>query len=188
MSVLAADATQMETEFREAVRGLHATGASHSAQQVVQAFTEHARAEVELLESYRRVLSDESQPPAIRYLVQFVLEDEERHHTVLVELANAIVWGGFRSGPDNVVPDLPTKYSCDEPLRAQTRALLNHELKDRARLRRLRKGLRTYGDVALWELLIDLMGSDTEKHIRIFRFILSHGPNQHGFRRLLRRR
>ena len=86
-----------------------------------------------------------------------------------------------------MVPDLPTRYTCDEPLRHETRALLNNELKDRTQLKQLRKSLRAYGDVGLWELLIDLMQSDTEKHIRIFRFILSHGANQHGFRRIRHR-
>lgn len=186
-NALVADVAQMETELRDAIRGLQATRASHSAQQVVQALDDHVRGETELLDGYRTFLADELQPAGVRYLVKFVLEDEERHHTVLEELANAIVWGGFKSGPDNVVPDLPTRYSCDEPLRTQTRALLNHELRDRAQLRRLRKGLRAYGDVALWELLIDLIGMDTEKHIRIFRFILSHRTNQHGFRRLMPR-
>jgi bacterioferritin (cytochrome b1) len=188
INVPAADNISVETEFRDAIRGLHATGASHSAQKVVKALSDHTRNEGELLESYRRVLDEELQPPAVRYLVQLILEDEERHHRVLEELANAIVWSGFRDGPDNMVPDIPTRYSCDEPLRTQTQELLNHELKDRVQLRRLRKGLRAYGHVAQWELLIDLMSSDTEKHIRILRFILSHGTNQHGFRRLLRRR
>lgn len=187
-TALAADASEVETEFRDAIRGLRATGASHSAEQVVKALNDHARDEDELLESYRRVLGDESQAPAVRYLVDLIVKDEERHHRVLEELANAIVWGGFRTGPDNVVPDLPPSYSCDEGLRTQTRALLNHELADRAQLRRLRKSLRAYGDVALWELLVDLMDSDTEKHIRIFRFILSYGTNQHGLRRFVPRR
>ena len=64
-------------------KGCAATGASQSAQQVVKALTDHARDEGGLLESYRRLVDDISQPPAVRYLVNFVLDDEERHHRVL---------------------------------------------------------------------------------------------------------
>jgi hypothetical protein len=102
------------------------------------------------------------------------LEDEQRHHRVLEDLANTIGWGLVKGAPEQVVPDFPMKYRCDEDLRSETQALLEHELRDRTKLRKLRRRLRTYGDVAMWELLIDLMRSDTDKHIRIFRLILAN--------------
>ena len=65
-------------------------------------------------------------------------------------------------------------------------------MQDRIRLRRIRRRLSRYGDVALWELLIDLMLSDTDKHIRIFRFILRNqagrGRTVGVLRRLVRTR
>jgi hypothetical protein len=163
----------METEFRDAIRGLHATGASESDRKVVEALDRHGREEAELLERYGRFV-DESESPADRYLVRLILDDEQRHHRVLEDLANAIAWGYVKGAPEQVVPPVPTKYRGDEALRSETRALLNHELRDRIQLRRLRKRLRTCGDVAMWELLIDLMRLDTDKHVRILRLILSN--------------
>ena len=65
--------------------------------------------------------------------------------------------------------------------------LLEHELRDRTQLRRLRRRLRTYGDVAMWELLIDLMRSDTDKHICIFRFVLSNETSTRRLGRMFHR-
>src|ERR1019366_8617193 len=163
----------MEAEFRDAMEGLQATAASLSVYEVVEALDRHGREEGELLERYRRFV-DESESPAARYLVRLILEDEERHHRVLEDLANTIAWGWVKGTPEQVVPHFATKSGGDETLRSETQALLGHELRDRTQLRRLRWRLRTHGEVAMWELLIDLMRLDTDKHIRILRAILSH--------------
>ena len=163
----------METEFRDAIEGLDATAASRSAYEVVEALERHGREEAEILERYQR-FGDESESPAVRYLVRLILEDEERHHRVLEDLANTIAWGWVKGTPEQVVPHFATKSGGDETLRSETQALLGHELRDRTQLRRLRRRLRTHGEVAMWELLIDLMRLDTDKHIRILRAILSH--------------
>jgi hypothetical protein len=72
----------MATEFRDAIRGLDATAANHSTRKVVEALERHGREEAELLERYQRFV-DESESPAVRYLVALILEDEQRHHRVL---------------------------------------------------------------------------------------------------------
>ena len=87
------DADGVETEFEDAIRGLHATGASHSAHKIVEALDRHGREEGELLERYQR-FGEESESPWVRYLVKLVLEDERRHHRLLEDLANTIAWEG----------------------------------------------------------------------------------------------
>jgi len=175
-----------KAEFRDAIRGLDVTAASPSAREVVEALDRHGREEAELLERYRR-FSDESESAPVRYLVKLILEEEQRHHRVLEDLANTIAWDSISGKPDQFVPAFPTKYGGDEALRSETQALLEHELRDRTQLRKLRRRLRTYGDVAMWELLIDFMRSDTDKHIRIFRFILSNQTRTHRLARLFHR-
>jgi len=176
----------MEAEFRDAMEGLQATAASLSVYEVVEALDRHGREEGELLERYRRFV-DESESPAARYLVRLILEDEERHHRVLEDLANTIAWGFVKGTPEQVVPHFATKSGGNETLRSETQALLGHELRDRTQLRKLRRRLRTYGDVAMWELLIDLMRLDTDKHIRILRLILSNGTSPGRLDRMLHR-
>jgi hypothetical protein len=171
-------------EFREAVRGLHATAASHSARKVVEALDRHGRDEAELLEQYQRFV-DEAESPALRYLVRLIVEDEKRHHRLLEDLANTIAWGSVKGGPEHVL-SFPVRFH-DEALRSETRALLRHELRDRTQLRRLRRRLRAYGDVASWQLLIDSMRLDTTKHIHILRFILDYEVRTRRFGRILPR-
>jgi len=176
----------METEFRDAIEGLHATRASPSEYEIVEALDRHGREEGELLERYRRFV-DESESPAAQYLVKLILEDEKRHHRVLEDLANTIAWGWVKESPEQVVPHFPAKSGGDETLRSETQALLGHELRDRTQLRRLRRRLSTYGDVAMWELLVDLMRLDTDKHIRILRLILSNGTTPGRLDRMFHR-
>jgi len=163
----------MTTEFRDAIRGLRATRADHNSTTVVEALDRHGQEEAELLERYQRFV-DDSQPSAARYLVRLILEDERRHHRVLEDLANTIAWASVSGSPGQVVPSLPVTFQGDAALRSETQALLRLELRDRTQLRRLRRRLRNYGDVAMWRLLIDVMRSDTAKHIRILRFILAN--------------
>jgi len=158
------------TRFEKAFQGLRTTGASVSTHEVVEALNRHGREEAELLERYQRFV-EEAESPAARYLVQLILDDEQRHHRVLEELANTIAWGWTKGVPEEVVPVFP-RDGEDGALRAETRALLGHELRDRTQLRRLRKRLRSYNDAPVWGLLFDIMRADTEKHIDILRFIL----------------
>jgi len=158
------------TRFEQAFQGLRTSGASVFTHEIVEAVDRHGRDEAELLERYQRFV-EEAESPAARYLVQLILDDEQRHHRVLEELANTIAWGWTKGVPEEVVPVF-SRDCEDAALRAETRALLGHELRDRTQLRRLRRRLRSYGDAPLWGLLVNLMRADTEKHIDILRFIL----------------
>jgi len=173
------ETVRVENEFKDATRGLRVTGAGVSTYEVVEALERHGREEGELLERYQRFI-EQAESPAARYLVQLIVEDEQRHHQVLEALANTIAWGRAKSGPEAVVPVFPTKDGGNGPLRAETRTLLGHELRDRTQLRRLRRRLNSYGDDPLWGLLVDLMRSDTEKHIYTLRFILRNSA-RHRF-------
>ena len=93
----------MATRFEKAFQGLRTTGASVSTHEVVEALNRHGREEAELLQRYRRFI-EEAESPGARYLVQLILDDEQRHHRVLEELANTIAWGWTKGVPDEVVP------------------------------------------------------------------------------------
>jgi hypothetical protein len=103
---------------------------------------------------------------------------------MLEALANSIAWGSIKGAPPETLPVFPMRNGADRAFRTETRALLRHELRDRKQLRRLARRLRSYGDDPLWVLLVDIMRSDTEKHIRILRLILS-GDARIGWSRFL---
>ena len=180
------DTLSVHSEFERARQGLRATGASVSTYEVVGALERHGHEEGELLERYQRFI-EEAESPAARYLIQLIVEDEQRHHQVLEALANTIAWGRVKGEPEAVVPVFPARGGVNGALRPETRALLEHELRDRTQLRRLRRRVRSYGDDPSWGLLVDIMRSDTEKHIHILRCILRSQVRPSHLRRMFRR-
>jgi rubrerythrin len=158
-----------EATLETALRGLGAVGASVDERELVELLTTHARKEVAILERYRRFAA-EAASPAARYLVKLIVDDEERHHRLLAELANAIAWEG-----QSPVPSVPDAFaSRDEALVAETQALLDAEGADSRELKRLQRRLEPFGDATMWPLIVDLMLLDTQKHIEILRFIAWH--------------
>lgn len=163
----------MSESFLDAARGLGAANASGIDRDLVALLDRHGREEGAILAEYQR-LADDSQPAAVRYLVGLIMEDERRHHHVMEEIANAVAWRGFDgTEPPPQVPDLDGLHASAE-LREQTKKLLDFEERDARELRELRKSLRDFADTTLWALLVDMMILDTEKHVRMLRFILDH--------------
>jgi bacterioferritin (cytochrome b1) len=160
-----------DVSFESAARGVATVGASVDERDLVGMLVTHGEQEGAILERYRR-FAEHSASPAIRYLVRLILEDEERHHRVLAELANAIAWEASPVTPLGSVPDLD--HGPDSEFVAETKALLDTEQADIRELRKLRRRLAAYQDTTLWALLVDLMLLDTEKHVHILRFITSH--------------
>lgn len=172
------DCVTAATEFEDALSGLRATGASVAATEVVHALDRHGREEAELLTRYEQYVEQTGSPVA-RYLVRLIVDEERRHHRMLEELANTIAWGHFGDEGRVELPNQPPRWrGPDRTLRAETRALLRHERRDRRQLRSLGRRLRTYGDVPLWNLLIELMRLDTEKHVSILSFIEKNDRKQ----------
>jgi hypothetical protein len=158
-----------EATFETATEGLNAVGASVDERDLVHLLATHAQKEGAILERYRR-FATEATSPAVRYLVKLIVDDEERHHRLLAELANAIAWEG-----QSPVPSVPDVFDDgDAAVVSETHALLDAERADSRELKRLQRRLEVFGDTTMWPLIVDLMLLDTEKHIHILRFIASH--------------
>ena len=131
----------------------------------------HGEREGAALSSYRRVAEDPDAGSAIQYLVQLILEDEERHHRVFEEMANAIrsfVW------EVDVEPKVPAMaVRSDDTLVHETERLLKFEKEDANELRVLRRAVKHGPKSSLHPLLVELMLHDTAKHIAILDHIRS---------------
>lgn len=123
-----------------------------------------------MLGEYER-LSNSASDPAARYLIDLILEDERRHHRMLVELATAMAWDTL-SGVDTSVPSLG--WHLDEELVTATRTLRENEEKDRRELLALKKMLRPFEETTLWALMVEVILLDTAKHARILKFLEQH--------------
>ena len=134
---------------------------------------DHVSSEAELITSYRELAEAPATPEAARYLLRLVVEDEERHHRVMHEIATALGEGIVWKNDAETVPDLP-HGKPDPVLEEVTKRFLAAERADRKELRALRKELQPYRDTTLWSLLIELMEHDTAKHILLLTFVRDH--------------
>jgi len=132
--------------------------------------TSHEESERGLLEEYRAA-AEGSQSAAFRYLVGLIVEDEIRHHRVFREMAEALQSDVNLRSEEPVVPRLD-RWGPDaaEVLRL-TETLLEREHADARELARLGDHLEDLEGTSLWPLLVELMEMDTEKHIKVLRFV-----------------
>jgi rubrerythrin len=163
----------MDPIFESAVEGLDKMGASVSERKLVEMLTRHGEEESALLERYQR-FAEEVASPAVRYLVNLIVEEESKHHRLLAEMANAVAWGWSGKSSETAIPEVFLKEDPPSSLRRETDELLAAEERDRSELRRLAGNLEPYEDTTLWGLVVELMLLDTEKHTVILRFISNH--------------
>jgi hypothetical protein len=133
---------------------------------ILNHLTEHLAGEAEILDEYRLLAASPDAP--VRYLAQLILEDEERHHRVLTELANQ-----FRSSASLVeqVPQVPwlTKSTDRHSLAHSVHRLRKFERRDLRQLRKLARHLRPIRDDSLDPVIVATLEMDTRKHLRYLR-------------------
>jgi hypothetical protein len=138
---------------------------------VLEILKTHDTREYALLQSYRRMI-DESTDEGIRYLGKLIIEDEERHHELIAEMANRIESWILDATVEPATPALSPRV--DPELLDATRQLIALEHEDAKQLRLLQRELRYAPATSLLPLLVKLMLQDTARHIKILRFIRSY--------------
>ena len=131
---------------------------------------EHVEAEEHALRAYEKVLEDRPDD-VVRYLVGMILADEKRHHEIFRELQNTLE---SRMRWQEVGPAVPAPRVEGDvtELLETTERLLEFERQDARELRALRrKWERQPGERQLWALLVGTAELDTEKHIRMLRYL-----------------
>ncbi len=128
----------------------------------------HIEGEVSILQPLQELASTDD---FIGYLVGLILDDEQRHHRVLLEMENAI-----RSDIEwrELTPRVPRVSSPGEGVDktlAQVQLLLENEKRDVKALKRLKRKLGPVKDTTVLALLVETMELDSKKHIQILEFI-----------------
>lgn len=123
----------------------------------------HIEGEQHLLAEYQSLLDDSDHPP-VRYLLALLLEDEQRHHRILVEMLNQFRSSVYLADQDPHVPWMIRK--ADPAVAATTRRLRRAERKDLRQLRALRRQLKFMRRTSLDGVLVDSLILDTRKHLR----------------------
>lgn len=133
---------------------------------ILEHLTEHLAGEAEILDEYYLLAASPDAP--VRYLAQLILEDEERHHRVLTELANQ-----FRAAVSlgDQAPQVPwlTKSTDRHGLARSVRRLRKFERRDLRQLRKLARRLRPIRGSSLDPVIVATLQMDTRKHLRYLR-------------------
>jgi hypothetical protein len=139
--------------------------------EVYELLVDHIAQEKAVVDEYDDLL--EGSTGHVRFLLQLIVEDELRHHTVYEEWAETFrSFGSFVEPPDGV-PNLVSEAD-PERLVAALEKLLAVEKDDAKQLRDLEKRFKDFRRTTIWPLLTELMAFDTQKHIRILEFLLHH--------------
>jgi rubrerythrin len=133
----------------------------------------HVETERAILEKYAEV-AKQTDSKAFRYLVKLLIDDEVRHHRLFNELADSLETESLMKGEEPDIPYMDFQRADREAVLEGAEELLENEERDIGELRHLRRELRDVKDTTLWELLVELMERDTEKHIAILRFVRKH--------------
>ena len=137
---------------------------------ILELLRTHDARESAVLGAYQQLV-DESTDEGIQYLGRLILDDEQRHHEVLEQMAQRVeAWkhGGGDAGTPSLTPRV------DRALLDETRHLITLERDDAKELRKLQKELRYAPATSLLPLLVKLMLHDNAKHIEILQFIRTY--------------
>ena len=130
----------------------------------------HVETERAMLERYADV-AGQTDSKAFQYLVKLLIDDEIRHHRLFNELADSIESTALMKPGGPAVPYLDLHQADRAAVLEGTKELLENEERDLGELKRLQRELRDVKETTLWELLVELMERDTEKHIAILKFV-----------------
>jgi len=130
----------------------------------------HIQAEANALSQYDRI-AEESGDPVIALVMRLVLQDEERHHTLLERIASslrdALEW---THSPDALPTGQPYSGERAAALAHVTRELIDEERQGAKALRKLARTERTIAD-GLHSLLLEMMALDSDKHAHLLQFV-----------------
>ena len=128
----------------------------------------HVDDEQEMLVSYGTLLRQSDNAP-VCYLLDLLLEDERRHHRILIEMLNQFRSSDYAVEPGASVPWMTPRR--DPAIAAATRRLRRSERRDLRELRALRRRLKFLRRHSLNGVLLDALILDTRKHLGYLRAI-----------------
>lgn len=141
-----------------------------STEWILDAVKRHAMAEEDSLSQYRYIATA-SGDPIVALVMELILQDEERHHTLLqrieASLRDALNW--THSPHSLPLPEIPGQAPGKDLFEA-TGALIQEEHTGARYLRELAHDEKKIG-AGLHSVLLEMMAMDSEKHARLLQFV-----------------
>ncbi len=139
------------------------------AEGLLRKFEEHEEKEGGFIRSYKEI-SEKSQDPLIKFLLQMIIADEEKHHMTMHAMASSLRGSLNWTRPEDVVPTLGEVSEEKEELLKLTTDFSKHEKEAIKESKKLLKSTKGYYQ-GLFDLLVKTMIHDSEKHVDILDFL-----------------
>jgi rubrerythrin len=161
----------------EAWFSLHPNTPTHppsASERLIRALEAHASAEERDLADCQ-ALAQRSHDPVAKLLIEMIVDDERRHHTLLQSMVRRLQEEvDFVASPSALPVTTPTDEETDDPdLASAVRALIRDEHEGARHLRHIARQEPHVYD-GLYALLLETIARDSEKHATILQFILRH--------------
>jgi len=147
---------------------------------LIHALEAHASAEAHDVATCQQ-LAQRSSDPVVSLLINLIVEDQQRHHGLLQSLVRRLEEDvEFVASPANTlpVPSLPAPTS-DPEMAATVRGLIRDQHEGARHLRHLARQEPTlYG--GLYQILLESIARDSEKHAAILRYLLLRDEGRLG--------
>jgi hypothetical protein len=140
-------------------------------ERLIRALEAHASSEAHDL-AVCQELAERSHDPVVRLLVGLVVEDEQRHHSLLQSMVRRLQEEvEFVDEPGALPVSTGVTSAADGEMAATLRGLIRDEHEGARHLRHLARQEPQLYD-GLYPLLLEAIARDSEKHATILRFLL----------------
>ncbi len=139
------------------------------AERLMNEFEAHDDKEGEFIRRYKEI-SEKSQKPLIKFLLQLIIADEERHHAVIHATASSLRGSLTWTKPRDAIPVLGNLGAEKGELLKLTGDFIKHEKEGIRDAKKLVKSSKGYYQ-GLFALLLRSIIHDSEKHIEVLEFL-----------------
>jgi hypothetical protein len=143
---------------------------------LIRALEAHASAEAHDLATCQG-LAERSSDPVLRLLLQLLVEDEERHHTLLQSMVRRLQEEVEFVPSHSAVPVSEPDATAGMELAATLRELIRDEHEGARHLRHLARQEPHLYD-GLYPMLLETIARDSEKHATMLRYLLMRAENR----------
>jgi bacterioferritin (cytochrome b1) len=145
-------------------------------ERLIRALEAHASAEAHDLATCQE-LAERSSDPVLKMLMRLLVDDEQRHHTLLQSMVHRLQEEVDFVHSPTALPVSEPDATAGPELAATLRELIRDEHEAARHLRHLARQEPHLYD-GLYPMLLETIARDSEKHAAILRYLLSRAENR----------
>jgi bacterioferritin (cytochrome b1) len=138
-------------------------------ERLMKEFESHEAHETAFLRRYREML-ETTQNPLVKFLVELIVADEEKHHVVLHAMTSTLEGSLTWTHLQNAIEGLYNLGKEKDEILKLTEDFLRVEKKEIGEYRKLMRATKRYYQ-GLFALFLAAMIHDSEKHVEILEFL-----------------